>query len=398
MINDNKTLKEILYSDDNLSNYFTKLIKNMMETLLQQELTEFLKYDKYSYKGRNSGNSRNGYYTRDYETKYGEIKDLNIPRDRNNEFEQQLIRPYSRREGWLETLVIKMYAKGMSTRDIANLIEKLYGSSYSPGTISNITDVAIEEIDQWHNRKLKKRYSVIFIDALHAKIRRDVVDNDAIYVIIGIDEDGYREILDFVIGTNESSYVWEELLSNLKDRGVREVLLGVMDGLPGIEDAFHKVYPKADIQRCVVHKVRNSIRKIRKRDYQKFTESLKSIYKAPSHEQALIMLDTLGDKWAHIYPEIVADWRENHENLLTFFKYPTTIRQSIYTNNWIERTYKEFQRRLKTKDSMPTVKAAEKIIYMQSLTMNQKWSKRKMRGFASAYDDLQDIFEVKYGN
>jgi transposase-like protein len=171
-----------------------------------------------------------------------------------------------------------------------------------------------------------------------------------------------------------------------------------MDGLPGIEEAFHKVYPKADIQRCVVHKVRNSIRKIRKRDYQKFTESLKSIYKAPSHEQALIMLDTLGDKWAHIYPEIVSDWRENHENLLTFFKYPTTIRQSIYTNNWIERTNKEFQRRLKTKDSMPTVKAAEKIIYMQSITMNQKWSKRKMRGFASAYDDLQDIFEDKYGN
>ena len=155
MNNDIKNLREILLSDDGISNFIISLIKNMMEKLLQQELTEFLKYDKYSYEGRNSGNSRNGYYTRNYETRYGIIENLHIPRDRKGEFEQQLFKPYSRREDWLENLIIKMYSKGMSTRDIANIIEKLYGPSYSATTISNITDVALEEVNNWHNRELK---------------------------------------------------------------------------------------------------------------------------------------------------------------------------------------------------------------------------------------------------
>jgi len=396
MNNDIKNLREILLSDDKISNFITNLIKNMMEKLLNQELTEFLKYDKYSYEGRNSGNSRNGYYTRNYETRYGVIEDLRIPRDRNGDFEQQLIKPYSRREDWLENLIIKMYSKGMSTRDIANLIEKLYGPSYSTTTISNITDVALEEVNKWHNRELKSRYSVIFVDALSVKIRRDTVANDSVYVILGIDENGYREILDFVIGTTESATVWYEILSSLKKRGVNQVLLGVMDGLSGIEDAFNKAFPKADIQRCIVHKVRNSVAKIRKKDYQAFTESLKTIYEAPSKEQALIMLDEFNTKWSKIYPRIVSNWNNSIDVLLTFYKYPTSIRKSIYTTNWIERANKELKRRLKTKDSLPTINAAEKILYMQVINYNQKWSQRKMRGFVAAHDDLMDMFKERY--
>jgi len=396
MNNDIKNLREILLSDDGISNFIISLIKNMMEKLLQQELTEFLKYDKCSYEGRNSGNSRNGYYTRNYETRYGVIEDLHIPRDRKGEFKQQLIKPYSRREDWLKNLIIKMYSKGMSTRDIANLIEKLYGPSYSATTISNITDVALEEVNKWHNRELKSRYSIIFIDALSVKIRRDTVANDSVYVILGIDENGYREILDFVIGTTESATVWYETLLSLKDRGVKEVLLGVMDGLSGIVDAFRKAFPKADIQRCIVHKVRNSVAKIRRKDYQAFTESLKAIYEAPSKEQALIMLDEFSTKWSKIYPRVVSDWNNSLDTRLTFYNYPTSIRKCIYTTNWIERANKELKRRLKTKDSLPTIDAAEKILYMQVINYNEKWSQRKMRGFAAAYDDLMDMFKERY--
>lgn len=254
MINNTQELKEILFSNINLEEFILARIKEMMETLMQAELTELLKYDKYAAKGHNSGNSRNGYYKRSYETKYGKIDDLNIPRDRNGEFEQQLIPAYRRRDGWLEDMVIQLYANGVSTREIGAIIEKLYGNKYSPTTVSNITDVAIEEINKWRQRPLNKRYSILFIDAMSVKLRRDTVANDSLYFILGIDEEGYREVLDFYIGTTESSYVWEDIFASLRQRGVTEVLLGVMDGLPGLEDAFNRVFVKADIQRCVVHK------------------------------------------------------------------------------------------------------------------------------------------------
>ena len=253
MTNNNKNQKENLDLNSFFEEYILGLLKQTMETLMKEELTNVLQYNKYSYEGHGTGNSRNGYYTRNYDTKYGMIENLKIPRDRNNEFEQQLIPPYARRDDWLETIIIKMYASGVSTREIANIIEKLYGNSYSAATVSNITDVALEEIEQWHKRPLKKRYSVIYIDALHLKLRRDTVSNDAVYFVLGVDEDGYCEVLDFFIGVNESAYVWEDNLRLIKQRGVDEVLLFVMDGLSGLDDSVHRVYPKADIQRCIVH-------------------------------------------------------------------------------------------------------------------------------------------------
>lgn len=224
-------------------------------------------------------------------------------------------------------------------------------------------DVALEEVNKWHKRELQKRYSLIFIDGLSVKIRRDTVANDSVYVILGIDENGYREIFDFVIGTTEFATVWYETLVSLKDRGVNEVLLDVMDGLSGIEDAFN--------------------------------ESLKTIYEAPSRKQALLMLDDFSAKWSGIYPKVVSDWNDNINTLLTY-NYPTSIRKYIYTTKWIERANKELKRRLKTKDSLPTIDAVEKIIYMQVISYNQKWSHRKMRGFATAYNDLMDMFKERY--
>jgi len=380
----------------NFDDMITDLIKNFIEKLLKGELTEFLNYDKYDSAGKNSGNSRNGNYSRNFQTKYGVIEKLEVPRDRNNDFQTALFEPYKRRDDWLEQTVIQMYARGLSTRDIANLIEQMYGQKYSATSVSNLTDIAVKEIKQWKNRPLEKRYSVLFIDALSIKIRREHVGNESAYIIIGINEEGYREILDFYIGVTESATLWQEVLMNLKSRGVEQVLLGVMDGLPGLTDAFLKVYPKADVQRCVVHKVRNTLHKVKKKHTDEIVTDLKKIYKAPSREYAEQALNDLSSKWDRIYPHLAQSWFEDKDELFAFYKYPDSIQKSIYTTNWIERANKEIRKRLKTMNSLPNEKAAEKILYLKILDYNSKWSERRLKGFLAARDRLIQLFEERY--
>ncbi|MCF8001629.1 MAG: IS256 family transposase [Halanaerobiales bacterium] len=380
----------------NFDDMINDLIKNFIEKLLKGELTEFLNYDKYDSAGKNSGNSRNGNYSRNFQTKYGVIEKLEVPRDRNNDFQTALFEPYKRRDDWLEQTVIQMYARGLSTRDIANLIEQMYGQKYSATSVSNLTDIAVKEIEQWKNRPLEKRYSVLFIDALSIKIRREHVGNESAYIIIGINEEGYREILDFYIGVTESATLWQEVLMNLKSRGVEQVLLGVMDGLPGLTDAFLKVYPKADVQRCVVHKVRNTLHKVKKKHTDEIVTDLKKIYKAPSREYAELALNDLSSKWDKIYPHLAQSWFEDKDELFAFYKYPDSIQKSIYTTNWIERANKEIRKRLKTMNSLPNEKAAEKILYLKILDYNSKWSERRLKGFLAARENLIQLFEERY--
>jgi transposase-like protein len=380
----------------NFDDMINNLIKNFIEKMLKGELTEFLNYDKYDSAGKNSGNSRNGNYSRNFQTKYGVIEKLEVPRDRNNDFQTALFEPYKRRDDWLEQTVIQMYARGLSTRDIANLIEQMYGQKYSATSVSNLTDIAVKEIEQWKNRPLEKRYSVLFIDALSIKIRREHVGNESAYIIIGINEEGYREILDFYIGVTESATLWQEVLMNLKSRGVEQVLLGVMDGLPGLTDAFLKVYPKADVQRCVVHKVRNTLHKVKKKHTDEIVTDLKKIYKAPSREYAEQALNDLSLKWDRIYPHLAQSWFEDKDELFAFYKYPDSIQKSIYTTNWIERANKEIRKRLKTMNSLPNEKAAEKILYLKIIDYNSKWSERRLKGFLAARENLIQLFEERY--
>ena len=380
----------------NFDDMINDLIKNFLEKMLKSELTEFLNYDKYEVTGKNSGNNRNGNYSRNFQTKYGVIENLEVPRDRNNDFQTALFEPYKRRDNWLEQTVIQMYARGLSTRDIANLIEQMYGQKYSATSVSNLTDVAVKEIEQWKKRPLEKRYSVLFIDALSIKIRREHVGNESAYIIIGINEEGYREILDFYIGVTESAALWEEVLMNLKFRGVEQVLLGVMDGLPGLTDSFLKVYPKADVQRCVVHKVRNTLHKVKKKHTDEIVTDLKKIYRAPSREFADQALNDFSSKWDRIYPRLAQSWFEDKDELFTFYKYPDSIQKSIYTTNWIERANKEIRKRLKTMNSLPNEKAAEKILYLKILDYNSKWSERRLKGFLAARENLIQLFEERY--
>ncbi|MFW6238435.1 MAG: IS256 family transposase [Halanaerobiales bacterium] len=382
--------------DDNYDDLILHLIQEFLEFLMQTELTEFLNYEKHDPAGNNSGNSRNGTYNRSLHTQHGKIDHLSVPRDRNGEFNTALFAPYNRRDNWLEEMIINLYANGVSTRDIADIIEKLYGSHYSASTVSNITEVALEELENWHNRPLKKRYSVIFIDGMSIKVRRDYVDNESVYIVVGINEEGYREILDFYIAPTESSTIWEEVLIDLKQRGVKEVLLGVMDGLPGLKEAFLKAFPKADVQRCVVHKLRNSIAKVRKKHSDELVEDLKPIYKSPNIKFAEKALDEFVYKWDNLYPNITSSWLEDKDELLAFYKYPESIRKSIYTTNWIERTIKEIRKRIRPTNSLPTIESAKKLVYLKVVDYNERWSQRRMKGFLQAKNKIAQLFKERY--
>ncbi|OAS26021.1 IS256 family transposase [Paenibacillus oryzisoli] len=380
---------------DLLENLVRDFLKDKLELIMKEEIKNVLQVEQQSSEQKNY---RNGYYERTLDTRYGRIDDLLVPRDRNNEFQTQLFEPYQRREGWLEEAVIRMYKGGMSTRDVSGFIESMFGAQYSPTTISNITGTVLEDVEKWQKRPLEKRYSVIYLDGLYIKLKRSTVDSEVIYLAMGINEEGYREILGFYIGGKESSNGWRDVLKDLYRRGVEEVLLGVFDGLQGLEDVFKKVYPKADVQHCIVHKVRNTFPKIRVQDKTEFIEDLKTIYNALDRVVALAAFDTVKAKWGKKYPKELDSWEEQLSTLLTFYNYPSLIKGAIYTSNPIERTNKELRKRLRPMNSLTNMDAAEKIVYLEVLAYNEKWNTRVIRGFGdpAVKAKLTSMFEERY--
>lgn len=377
-----------------LENTVTQLIQDKLELLLREEIKHYMEVER-----SGDRNFRNGYYERTFDTRYGRIENLRVPRDRNGDFHTQLFEPYQRREGWLEEAIIHMYKGGMSTRDVAAFIESMYGSQYSPTTVSNITKTVVEDIETWQNRPLEKRYTVIYLDGLYVKLKRDTVSGEAVYLVMGIDEQGYRQILGFYVGGYESSTGWREVLMDLRKRGATEVLLGVFDGLTGLEDAFREVYPKADVQHCVVHKVRATFPKVRVSDKTELLEDLKQIYTAIDGDVAIAVFADFKSKWNKLYPRVVKSWEEQLSTLLTFYKYPPLIHAAIYTTNPIERMNKELRKRLKPMNSLTNMEAAEKILYLQATHYNESWYGRVIRGFGDLDTKaaLMDLFQKRYG-
>lgn len=380
---------------EQLANAVLAFVKDKLELLMREEISNFLNVERPEQR-----NTRNGYYTRTLETQFGKINDLRVPRDRQGEFQTGLFEPYQRRDGWLEEAVIRMYKGGMSTREVADFIECILGTHYSPATVSNITNTVLQDVHAWQRQPLKKRYSVLYIDGIYFSLRRDSVANEVIYVAMGIDEDGYRQILGFHVGGNESAHGWREFLQELYQRGAQEILLGVFDGLPGLEEAFHSVYPKADVQRCIVHKMRNTFPKIRAKDKTEFLGDLKKVYNAPCYEEAMRQFYAVELKWSKQYPRELASWRADLPVLLTFYKFPKDIWQSIYTTNAIERTVKEIRKRLYPMNSVPNVDAAEKITYLVVTDYNDRWNKRVIRGFGMEETKraFEKMYSEKYGN
>lgn len=378
---------------DLFENLVTQFVKQNLESIMKAEIASFMTNE-----AEGQRNQRNGYYPRDLHTKYGLIEDLDVPRDRKNHFQTQVFEPYQRRDGWLEEAVIQMYKSGMSTRDVARFIETMFGSQYSPTTISNITATVLEDIQNWQQRPLKKRYAVIYLDGLYVKLKRGTVSGEVIYFAMGIDEDGYRQILGFYVGGQESANGWREVLKDLYSRGATDVLLGVFDGLSGLEEAFRETYPKADVQHCVVHKVRATFPKIRLQHRSDVIADLKTIYSARDYDLALAAFDTVKAKWGKLYPKELSAWEGQLPTLLTFFKYPAMIRKAIYTSNPIERMNKEIRKRLKPMNSLTNLDAAEKIVYLDTIDYNERQANRIVTGFGNSEvkRKLTEMFEERY--
>ncbi|MET3684490.1 transposase-like protein, partial [Alkalibacillus flavidus] len=323
---------------------------------------------------------------------YGELQ-LRIPRDRNGEFEQQTVAPYKRSSDTLEQTVIHLYEKGITTEEITQLIEKMYGHHYSKQTVSNLTQLVSEDVQAFHERQLEKRYVCIYLDATHIPIRRQTVEKEAVYIAIGITEEGTKEVLAFTIAPTESAHVWEELINRLKERGIQDVLLFVSDGLPGMTDAIHRVFPKAEHQVCCVHVSRNIASKVRVKDRETILGDFKGVYQASDYDKAVEALDAFKDKWQKTYPRVV-DAVMTNDQLLTFYKFPASIRRSIYSTNLIEAFNKEIKRYVKRKEQFPNEDALDRFLVTRFLEYNHQFSMRCHRGFDQAKPEIEQLFDA----
>ena len=368
------------------------LLSGTIQTMLEAEIEHELEYAKHSMKDKTTSNARNGHSKKTVRSEYGNL-DLDIPRDRNAEFELQIIPKYQREITGIEGQILSLYAKGMSNRDIEDHLNNLYGIDVSPSMISKITDKIIPEIREWQSRQLEDVYPIVFMDAIHYSVRKDgVVVKKAVYLAIGIDKEGKKEVLGFWIGENESSKYWLNVLNELKNRGVQDILIMSVDNLKGFSEAISSVFPKTEIQKCVVHQIRNSIRYISYKDTREFTSDLKEMYNAPTLEQAEFKLDELEEKWGKKYMAVINSWRSNWNELTTYFKYDTKIRKLIYTTNPIESLNRQLRKYTKTKSLYPTDEALMKSVYLSLKEATKKWTGR-IPGWGEIYSQLSIYFE-----
>ncbi|MBA5270797.1 IS256 family transposase [Enterococcus hirae] len=382
-------IMETLINKGDLDELFRCHLELAVNSLLQAELTAFLDYEKYDRAGFNSGNSRNGNYSRSFRTEYGELN-LVIPRDRNGKFSQQTLPAYKRTNDSLETTIIQLFQKGITMSEISELIEKMYGHHYTPQTISNMTKIVSEDIIAFKERSLESRYSVIFMDTTHIPLKRQTVSKEAVYIVIGIRLDGTKEVLGFSLAPTESAYVWKEILQDLKDRGLKEVLLVVTDGLSGINDSIHSVYPNAQFQQCCVHISRNIAHKVRVSDRQEICSDFKLVYQASSKEEANNQIRFMIDKWKKQYPRVVKLLM--NPAILTFYNFPPSIRRTIYSTNLIEGFNKQLKKYTKRKEQFPNEESLERFLVSQFNNYNQKFLCRVHKGFKEIHDTLESMF------
>ena len=368
------------------------LMSGTIQTMLEAEIEHELGYAKNSVSEKNTSNSRNGYSKKTVRSEYGNIN-LDIPRDRNAEFEPQIIPKYQREITGIEGQILSLYAKGMSSRDIEEHLNNLYGIDVSPSMISKITDKIIPEIREWQSRQLEDVYPVVFMDAIHYSVRKEgIVVKKAVYLAIGIDREGRKEVMGFWIGENESSKYWLNILNELKNRGVQDILIMSVDNLKGFSEAISSVFSRTEIQKCIVHQIRNSIRHISYKDVREFASELKEMYNAPTLEQAENRLDALEEKWGKKYMAVINSWRSNWNELTTYFKYDTKIRKLIYTTNPIESLNRQLRKYTKTKSLYPTDEALMKSVYLSLKEATKKWTGR-ISGWGEIYSQLSIYFE-----
>ena len=366
------------------------LLGDTMEQMLKAELDEHLDYEY----GENplSLNTRNGSSKKTVKSSYGNI-DLNIPRDREGSFEPQALKKYQKDISNIENQIISMYAKGMTTRDISTHIKEIYGFGISESMVSKITNKILPTIEEWQNRPLEKVYPFVFLDAIHYHVRENnIVVKKAVYIALGYNTEGYKEILGMWVGENESSKYWLLVLNQLKERGLEDILIVSTDNLSGFSQAIESVYPKTEIQKCVIHQIRNSTKFVSYRDIKELMKDLKTVYKASTEELALSNLDIFEEKWGKKYPMCVNSWRNNWAELATYFKYPEGIRKLIYTTNSIENFNRQLRKVTKNKTIFPSDYALQKSLYLAMVDASSKWTSR-IRGWDQILSQLSIFFE-----
>jgi putative transposase len=353
-----------------------KLLKDVMQNLLEAEMSAHLGRDKYERNEETPKNYRNGHVPpKTVKTSLGEIE-VESPRDRNGEFEPQILQRYKTVCNDLDKKVIGLYAKGMSTRDIKTELEELYGINVSPSMISMITDKVLGDAAQWQNRTLDKVYPIVYLDAVHFKVKQDDgrIVSKASYICLGINQSGFKDVLGIWVGESEGAKFWLSVCNELKKRGVEDILITCIDGLKGFPDAIKTVFPNTTIQTCVIHQIRNSIKYIASKDQKPFMADLKPVYKAASEEIALQQLQLLENKWGKKYGVVMSSWYNNWENLSTYFQYPENIKRIIYTTNTLEGFNRQLRKATKVKTMFPSDEALKKSLYLATGDIMKKWT------------------------
>ena len=350
------------------------LIRGLSDQILEAEMTQHLGYEKHSTDGDNSGNSRNGSTPKTVKTDFGEIQ-VKIPRDRNGEFDPALIKKHQRDLGKIDEIIIALYAKGMTTRDIKDHLEELYGLDASPTFISNVTERVRELVVDWQARPLDRIYPIVYLDAIHYKIRDEGrILNKAAYTVLGINSDGMKELLGIWIDQSEGANFWLAVLTDLQNRGVEDVLIACVDGLKGFPDAIATIFPDAEVQLCVIHQIRNSLRYVASKHQKEFIKDLKQVYQSVTKENAELQLDHLEQKWGRKYPVVTNSWKNNWVNLSNYFKYPAEIRRLIYTTNSVEALHRQLRKVTKTKSLFPHDDALKKMLFLAYRDIAKKWN------------------------
>ena len=369
-----------------------QLTKAILERALESELTHELGYKKHSSPVKPSGNARNGTSTKTLITDHGDLE-LSIPRDRNSEFEPQIVKKGQRRFSGFDDKIVSMYARGMTTRDIQGHLEEIYGVEVSPDLISSVTDGILSEVKEWQNRPLDEVYPIVFFDAIRIKIRDEGrVFNKAVYLAIGVGMDGIKDVLGIWIEKNEGAKFWLSVFTELRNRGLKDVLIACVDGLKGLPEAIESVFPEAEVQLCIVHMVRNSLKYVSYKERKKIAADLKNVYRATTVEQAEEALKDFEETWDDRYPMISKSWRSNWSHIIPFFAYSAEIRKAIYTTNAIESLNNSLRKVTKTRNSFPNDEAAIKLLYMALKNITKKWT-MPIRNWSLAIHQFSIRFE-----
>ena len=381
-----KTIK----TEADLNEFLQMLTKITVETALNAELDDHLGYSKYE--ASDSSNSRNGFMGKTLQTDDGQFE-IDTPRDREGSFEPQLVKKRQRRFTSMDDKILFLYAQGMSTREIVATFKEMYGADVSATLISKVTDAVLEQVVEWQSRPLYAVYPIVYLDCIVVKIWQDKqVINKAIYLALGVNMEGHKELLGLWMSENEGAKFWLNVLTELQNRGVKDILIACVDGLKGFPYAISTAFPDAQIQLCIVHMVRNSLKYVTWKDYKAVTADLKQVYQSVIEEEALLALDRFSDRWDDKYPQISKSWRTHWENLNTLFNYPEEIRKAIYTTNAIESLNSVISKAIKKRKLFPTDDSAKKVIYLAIQAASKKWT-MPIRNWKAALNRFMIEFE-----